>query len=156
MKIEQMTAAVYEQIVDELPDYWGDDRTRGLHHPMFVHEFRETAFAIRIGQMAAAYLLGFVARDNRYGYIHLAAVRGSHRRRGMGRALYQHFFEYCRARDVRLVKAITRPGNRFSIQFHKRMGFRLFGETIEHGVPVIKNYSGHREDRVVMFRRLGD
>ncbi|MCR9144844.1 MAG: GNAT family N-acetyltransferase [bacterium] len=156
MKIERLGQAEYEGILHDLADYWGDDRTRELHHPMFVHEFRDTAFMIQMGGLTAAYLLGFVARDSRYGYVHLAAVRGSHRQRGMARALYEHFFEYCRARDVRLVKAITSPRNRFSILFHKRMGFRLFGETIEHGVPVIKNYSGRGADRVVMYRRLSD
>lgn len=156
MKITTLSAADYERILAELPNYWGDERTRHLHHPLFVHEFKSTAYAIKIGDLVAAYLLGFVARENRYGYLHLVAVRGSHRQRGLASALYTHFFQYCRERDVRLVKAITSPQNTHSILFHKHMGFRLFGETIEHGVPVIKNYSGHHEDRVVMFRRLTD
>ena len=153
-QIDRLTRDDYEYIIDQIENFWGDQRTLGLHHPMFVHEFRDTALAIRVGDMVTAYLLGCLAGDNRYGYIHLVAVRGSHRQRGMAAALYNHFFDYCRSRNVRLVKAITAPQNTFSIQFHKRMGFRLFGETIEHGVPVIKNYSGHHQDRVVMFRRL--
>lgn len=156
MKIETLAQSDYEQILAGLENYWGDDRTRHLHHPMFVHEFRDTAYMIKIGRVVVAYLLGCVARESRYGYIHLAAVRGSHRQRGLAGALYNHFFQYCRGRDLRLVKAITSPQNTFSIMFHKRQGFRLFGETIEHGVPVIKNYSGPHEDRVVMFRRLSD
>ncbi len=154
MKIRTCSLEDFAQILGEIENYWGDDRTRHLHHPLLVHEFRDTAFVIKIGDVIAAYLFGLLARDGRYGYIHLSAVRGSHRRRGLATQLYQHFFDYCRARDVKSVKAVTTPWNDFSIHFHKHMGFRLFGETVEHGVPVIKHYSGPGEDRVVMFKRL--
>jgi GNAT superfamily N-acetyltransferase len=154
MKIEGLSPPDFLRIIDEIENYWGDDRTRALHHPMFVHEFRDTAYAIKIGDLVAAYMLACVAGGGRYGYIHLVAVRGSHRRRGLAALLYRNFFDDCRARRMRLVKAVTTPQNAFSLGFHRHQGFRLFGETIEHGVPVIKNYAGHHEDRVVMFRRL--
>jgi GNAT superfamily N-acetyltransferase len=155
VKIENLTQADYERVLRELPDYWGDDRVRQLHHPLFVREFPDTVFMIRVGPMVTAYLLGVIAREKRYGYVHLAAVRGSHRQRGMARALYEHFFEYCRRRSIYKVKAVTSPVNTHSLLFHKRLGFRLCGETIEHGVPVVKNYGGRGQDRVVMYRNLG-
>ena len=42
---------------------------------------------------------------------------------GLGRTLYERFFDDVRAHGVRRVKAITWPGNRVSVGFHRAMGF---------------------------------
>jgi len=35
MEIEHCSKADYDQIVGQIVDFWGSDRTLGLHHPMF-------------------------------------------------------------------------------------------------------------------------
>ena len=37
----------YDQIVSELAAFWGDDRMRALHHPMFLNEFGDCAHVVR-------------------------------------------------------------------------------------------------------------
>ena len=48
MTITRCSKSDYDQIVSELPDFWGHDRLRALHHPMFVNEFADCAHVIRM------------------------------------------------------------------------------------------------------------
>ena len=47
------------------------------------------------------------------------------RRAGIGRTLYERVFGDLAARGVRKVRAITWPGNRKSVAFHRQLGFRI-------------------------------
>jgi GNAT superfamily N-acetyltransferase len=96
-----------------------------------------------------AYLFGLRSQTEPAGYVHLVAVREGYRRRGLARQLYRHFIEFARARGCREVKAITTPGNARSIAFHTALGMRMEGEPNAEGVPVVRDYSGPGEDRVV-------
>ncbi len=59
---ERATPADYYAIIDSLAEYWGERDMRARHHPMFVHEFGDTALVVRDGSGGvAAYLFGFVA-----------------------------------------------------------------------------------------------
>jgi hypothetical protein len=44
MTIERCTLEDYAQILVNLTEFWGSERTRGLHHRMFVREFGDSAF----------------------------------------------------------------------------------------------------------------
>jgi ribosomal protein S18 acetylase RimI-like enzyme len=145
------TKADYDEIVSSLPDFWGHDRTRALHHPMFVNEFRDCAFAIRDGERVVAYLFGFITHAEPVAYVHLVAVRPSHR---LARRLYDHFTRIAIARGCRQLSAITSPGNGGSIRFHQSLGFRLEGAANADGVTVVKDYAGPGVDRVVFRKSL--
>jgi len=57
----------------------------------------------------------------------------------------------------RQVQAITWPGNRGSVDFHKRLGFRPDdgpGTTPIYGVPAYPNFDGDGQDRAVLIRAL--
>jgi ribosomal protein S18 acetylase RimI-like enzyme len=153
MNITRCTKTDYDQIVSELSDFWGHDRNRSLHHPMFVNEFRDSAYVIREREKVVAYLLGFVAQAEPIGYIHLVAVRRSHRHLSLARRLYDHFTGFAVARGCAHLKAITTPQNVGSIRFHQSLGFHLEGTPNPEGVPVVKDYAGPGLDRVV-FRKI--
>jgi GNAT superfamily N-acetyltransferase/predicted enzyme related to lactoylglutathione lyase len=144
----------YDQIVSELPAFWGDDRMRALHHPMFVNEFGDGAHVIREGEQVVAYLFGFVA-PGPLAYIHLVGVRDTHRHRGLARRLYDHFTAEAVMRGCRQLRAITSAQNTGSIQFHRSLGFEAVGEPAAGGVPVVRNYGGPGVDRVVLEKRIG-
>jgi GNAT superfamily N-acetyltransferase len=131
--------ADYAAILAALPRFWGERDVRPLHHPMFVHEFGDTALVVRDGGEVVAYLLGFVAPAG-VGYVHLVGVRDSHRRRGLGRRLYDEFGRRAREHGAVALKAITTPGNRASIAFHSALG--MSAETVA-------DYAGPGEPRVV-------
>ena len=107
------------------------------------------------------FLLGFVVRgadsaDSREagsgsadaadtGYVHLVGIHPDHRRKGVGRLLYERFTEACRAVGCRKMKAITAFGNEGSIRFHAALGW----ETQE-----IDDYAGPNRRRIVFTRGL--
>jgi L-amino acid N-acyltransferase YncA len=79
------------------------------------------------------------------------------RRRRIGARLYERFFEDARAAGTTRVTAVTWPGNRISIAFHRAMGFAIDdgpGTTPVYGTPSHVDHDGPGEDRVVFHRDL--
>ena len=69
-----------------------------------------------------------------------------HRGEGLGRALYERFFEEVRGQGRSVVRCVTSPGNAESVAFHEALGFE-----VERVVP---DYDGPGEDRVLLVKRL--
>jgi N-acetylglutamate synthase-like GNAT family acetyltransferase len=157
MNADQILSCSHEdflQIISEIEDFWGSDRTRAYHHPMFVNEFGDTAFVIKQNDKVMAYLFGFISQKERLGYVHLIGVRQHLQKNGMGRRLYSHFIERLKLRGIFELKAITTPTNEKSIEFHSRLGMTMVGEENEKGMKVVKDYSGIGEHRVVFKMQL--
>jgi GNAT superfamily N-acetyltransferase len=142
------------QILSEIEDFWGSDRTLSYHHPMFVNEFADTSFIIKEKGKVLAYLFGFISQTENTGYVHLAGVRQSHQRHGLGQKLYKHFIQQLKNQHITGLKAITTPTNSQSINFHLKLGMEMTGELINNDVKVIKNYSGYGQDRVVFRMKI--
>jgi GNAT superfamily N-acetyltransferase len=153
MKITRCTRAEYNEIVSQINQFWGNDRTLQLHHPMFLYEFGDTAYVIRDGGHVGAYLFGLISQTEPTAYVHLVGVRKQYRRQGLARRLYEHFMTHALARGCTQLKAITTPGNHESILFHRSLGMELVGDAAHHGISVVKDYAGPGHDRVV-FRKL--
>src|SRR5712692_9885672 len=151
MEIENCTLADFHQILGNLAQFWGSERTLSLHHPMFLREFGDTAYVIREDGDVIAYLLGFLSQTEPVGYVHLVGVRASHRRKGLAGRLYAHFADVASGRGCTELKAITTPDNVGSIAFHESIGMMPVGDT---GSAVTLNYAGPGQDRVVMRKRL--
>jgi len=153
-EISLCTHEDYNQILDELHEFWGARDTRHLHHPFLVHEFGNSAFVIRNGGEVLAYLFGFLSQTEPVGYVHTVAVRTSARRQGLAGELFGHFVEFARRHGCRHVKAITTPSNLGSIAFHKSLGMRLLGEAHIDGIPVLLDYAGRGAPRVVFWKSI--
>lgn len=154
MEIARCTIADYNEILSHIEEFWGSDRTLQLHHPMFLYEFGDTAYVVRNGSHVAAYLFGLISQTEPTAYVHLVGVRTEYRRRGLARRLYEHFTAYALTRGCTRLKAITTPGNRESILFHRSLGMELTGNTADRGIPAVKDYAGPGEDRVVFRKSL--
>jgi ribosomal protein S18 acetylase RimI-like enzyme len=147
MLIKRATTADYIAIVGALAEYWGERDMRAQHHPMFVHEFGDTALVLRDDSGGvAAYLFGFVA-PTRVGYVHLVGVRADSRRAGLGRTLYGEFETLARQRGATTLKAITKPTNDGSIAFHTALGM-----TAEE----VPDYSGTGHPRIAFSKGLSE
>jgi GNAT superfamily N-acetyltransferase len=153
-EISTCTQQDYNQILDQLPDFWDGRVTRHLHHPMLIHEFGNSAFVIRNGARVVAYLFGFISQTEPVAYMHVIAVRTSARRQRLGQKLFGHFLEFARGRGCIYAKAITTPSNLGSIDFHKSLGMELLGEPNTHGIPIIQDYAGPNDPRVVFWRSI--
>jgi GNAT superfamily N-acetyltransferase len=152
--ISLCTAHDYDQIVADWREFWDDRDTRHLHHPMLVREFGNSAFVIRDGSRVVAYLFGFISQTEPVGYLHLIAVHASARRRRLGETLFAHFVDFARRHGCQHIKAITTPTNAGSIAFHKSLGMELRGEPDANGVPVVRDYAGRNEPRVVFWKAI--
>jgi GNAT superfamily N-acetyltransferase len=144
-KIILCTKQDFDQILSEIVDFWGSDRTWHLHHPMLVNELGNSAFVIKEGHQVIAYLFGFLSQTEPTGYIHLVGVRRSHQRKGLGQALYAHFTAFAKAHHCTSLKAITGPMNQQSIAFHKKLGFES---------QLVPDYSGPNKDAIVLRKPI--
>ena len=154
IEVWSCTPEDYEQILDDLAEFWDGRDTRHLHHPFLIREFGNSAFVIRSEGRVAAYLFGFVSQTEPVGYVHAVAVRASARRRHLAQHLFGHFIQFARRNGCRHVKAITTPSNLASIAFHKRLGMRLLGEPNADGTPVVADYAGRGASRVVFWKSI--
>ena len=155
--MEQISSCNHEdflQIVSEINDFWGSDRALAYHHPMFIHEFGDTAFVIKHNDKVVAYLFGFISQKESLGYVHLIGVRQDLQKKGFGKRLYSHFIEVLKLKGIYVLKAITTPTNEISIKFHLSLGMTITGLENEKGIKVIKDYSGVGQDRVVFKMQL--
>jgi GNAT superfamily N-acetyltransferase len=143
--VRTATKADYDLIVSELADFWGERDLRALHHPVFIHEFRDTALVYEDDWTVAGYLLGFISPSEPVGYVHLVAVRRSHRKRGIGRTLYNEFTRLAHARGCSELKAVTTPTNAGSIAFHRSLGM---------SAEEIGDYAGPGRPRTVFRKEL--
>jgi predicted GNAT superfamily acetyltransferase len=102
-----------------------------------------------------AYLFGFFSQTQSIAYVHLIGVREKYQKQGLGKMLYDNYIEMARSHKIHKIKAITKPINSKSINFHKnKIGMSLLGEPDESGINVVKDYSGINEDRVVFEKEI--
>ena len=146
-------------IVRVMDDWWGDRRLRYLLPRLWLQHFTGTSWIAETpdGRLAG-FLVGFVSPDHpEQAYVHLVATHPSRRRQGLGRALYERFFDDVRARGVTQVTAITWPGNKVSLAFHRALGFEVTEgpETQSlYGVPARTDYDDEWDDKAVLTRYL--
>jgi ribosomal protein S18 acetylase RimI-like enzyme len=113
----------------------------------FIH-FEGTSF---VAEDAEGELLGFVcgflsqtADDE--AYIHFVGVTPDDRGEGLGRTLYEHFFEEVRANGRTVVRCVTSPLNQGSLAFHQALGFEV--------ERIAEDYDGPGEDRALLVKQL--
>jgi ribosomal protein S18 acetylase RimI-like enzyme len=153
------TEADHPRIVDLLDEWWGGRRMRQLLPRFWFQHFSGTSW---IMETVDGSLIGFVIAiisqdDPETGYVHMIAPDPNLRRAGLGRTIYERVFDDLRPRGVRRVKAVTWPGNRVSVAFHRSMGFAIDdgpGSQRLYGTPAYPDYDGDGEDRVVFTRDL--
>lgn len=147
------------RLIGHVDDWWGGRTMRQLLPRLWLQHFAGTSWIAEdeAGQ-PVGFLVGFVSPDHpNEAYIHLVATSPNVRKQGIGRALYERFFEDVRARGVRRVTAITWPANRVSVGFHRAMGFVPDtgpGTQRLYGIAAFPDYDAEGDDRTVFTREL--
>ncbi|MBN8615171.1 MAG: GNAT family N-acetyltransferase [Deltaproteobacteria bacterium] len=155
MEIRGITKADWDHIVSVLDRWWGGP-SRDLAHPVLFYELGQLGMVADDGGAVIGFLLGFLAEPTgagaaadpagpaeRTAYIHLVGIHPDHRRRGVGKLLYEAFLQQAERRGATRAKAITNVGNEGSVDFHRALGF----EVIEDA-----NYAGPGRGRIVFVR----
>ncbi len=148
MEIRHAEPADYGRVIGRLNAWWGGrDMAPMLPRLFFVH-FEGTSYVVDDGDgQLAAFLIGFLSQtDPDEAYIHFVGVSPEHRGGGLGRQLYERFFEDARAAGRTRVTCVTSPVNEGSVAFHEALGFT--SERLAH------DFDGPGEDRVLFVKSL--
>jgi ribosomal protein S18 acetylase RimI-like enzyme len=160
IRLRRPVEADHPRVVAVVDEWWGGRRLHDLLPRLWFQHFTGTSWIAETedGRLAG-FLVGFVSPDDpSLGYVHMIATNPNARKRGLGRQLYEAFFADVGGRGVRTVRAITWPGNRVSLGFHRAIGFRIAdgpGTMPMYGVTAYPDYDGDGEDRVVFERQIG-
>jgi ribosomal protein S18 acetylase RimI-like enzyme len=135
----------YARVIAVVDEWWGGRSMAPMLPKLFFVHFRDTSFVAEDDGALAGFLCGFRSQTfDDEAYVHFMGVAPASRASGLGRALYERFFEAVRPRTV--VRAVTSPLNERSVAFHRAIGFEV--ERVD------EDYDGRGEARVLLVRRL--
>jgi ribosomal protein S18 acetylase RimI-like enzyme len=156
IKTRNLKESDYLPIKTVINDWWGGRQMADLLPRLFFTHFRNTSFVVEEEGQIVAFLVGFLSQTHPgEAYIHFVGVHPDYRQKGLGRHLYDRFFETVKQSGVHTVRCITSPVNKGSIAYHTKMGFLMEpGDVVEEGVPVHKDYDGPGRDRVLFVKKL--
>lgn len=153
------TEGDHSRLMDVVDEWWGGRRMRALLPRLWLQHFAGTSWIAEApdGRLRG-FVIAFLSQDDpTTGYVHMIAGDPNVRRAGIGRALYQRAFADLASHGARRVMAVTWPGNRTSVAFHRALGFQVDdgpGTRSIYGTPAFADYDGPGEDRVVFSREL--
>ena len=148
MTIRHAHPSDYGRVIGRINVWWGGREMAPMLPKLFFIHFEGTSF---VAEGDDGELLGFVcgflsqtADDE--AYIHFVGIDPESRGTGLGRALYERFFEEARTNGRSVVRCVTSPVNQRSVAFHESLGFEV--------ERVVEDYDGPGEDRVLLVKRL--
>jgi ribosomal protein S18 acetylase RimI-like enzyme len=123
---------------------------------LWLQHFSGTSSVAELKSRLVGFLIGLLSPDRHdEGYIHFVGVAPDVRGVGIGRSLYERFFDVCRQAGRKHVRCVTSPRNLSSIAFHATMGFDAEQGTEGTGTVLAKiDYDGPGVHRVAFVRRI--
>jgi len=151
--------ADHPRLIGQVDEWWGGRKLHPLLPRLWFQHFNGTSWVAEDGSgRLVGFIVGFISPDRLdEAYVHMIGTSPNHRRSGLGRTLYQRFLDDVAAHGVRRVSAVTWPGNRASVGFHRAMGFTADtgpGTQNLYGTPAYPDYDAEGDDRVVFSREL--
>jgi ribosomal protein S18 acetylase RimI-like enzyme len=138
----------YGRVIGRINVWWGGREMAPILPKLFFIHFEGTSF---VAEDEDGELLGFVcgflsqtADDE--AYIHFVGITPEDRGDGLGRTLYERFFDEVRAQGRSVVRCVTSPLNQGSLAFHQALGFEV--------ERIAEDYDGPGEDRALLVKQL--
>ena len=146
--IRHVQPSDYARVIQHVNEWWGGREMAPMLPRLFFIHFESTSFvADREDGTLAGFLIGFLSQtDPETAYVHFIGVAPDERGSGLGRELYERFFETAQRSGRTLVRCVTAPENADSLAFHDALGFDQEG--------VAANYDGAGASRVLLAKRL--
>ena len=138
----------YGRVIGRVNVWWGGRDMAPILPQLFFLHFEGTSFVAEdeTGDLVA-FLCGFLSQTvPDEAYIHFVGVSPDHRGEGMGRELYERFFDEVREQGRSVVRCVTSPANEGSLAFHRALGFDVD--------RIARDYDGPGEDRALLVKRL--
>ncbi len=98
MNFRQLEEADHGPVVAVADAWWGGRRVADKLPRLFFRYFAATSFAVEEDGELVAFLVGIVGSPADEAYVHFVGVHPEHRSRGLGRRLYEKFFDEARRR----------------------------------------------------------
>jgi len=146
----------YGPIIAVVNDWWGGRAMAPMLPRLFFIHFRPTSFVAEAAGRVVGFVAGFRSQTHcEQAYIHFVGVDPAWRGAGVGRILYERFFEAARRLGCTEVHCVTSPANGGSLAFHAAMGFEVLPCSAgSEGAPCVTDYDGPGESRVGLRKRL--
>jgi ribosomal protein S18 acetylase RimI-like enzyme len=146
--IRHAKSSDYGRVIGRINVWWGGREMAPMLPKLFFIHFEGTSF---VAEDADGELLGFLCgflsqTSDDEAYIHFVGVTPEDRGEGLGRALYERFFDEAGANGRTVVRCVTSPANQESLAFNEAMGFEV--------ERIVEDYDGPGEDRALLVRRL--
>lgn len=148
VEIRHAKPSDYGRVIGRINVWWGGRDMAPMLPKLFFIHFEGTSF---VAEGEDGELLGFVcgflsqaAEDE--AYIHFVGVTPDDRGEGLGRTLYERFFDEVRAQGRSVVRCVTSPLNQGSLAFHEALGFEV--------ERIAEDYDGPGEDRALLVKQL--
>jgi ribosomal protein S18 acetylase RimI-like enzyme len=138
----------YGRVIQHVNAWWGGREMAPMLPQLFFVHFEGTSFVADAedGRLAG-FLVGFRSQtDPSEAYVHFVGVAPERRSSGLGRELYERFFEAAREDGCAIVRCVTSPANADSVAFHEALGFEV--------ERVAADYDGPGQDRILLVKRV--
>jgi len=148
LEIRHARPSDYGRIIGVVDRWWGGRQMAPMLPKLFFVHFEGTSFVAEDDDgRLAGFLCGFLSQTHaEEAYVHFVGVDPEFRGSGVGRSLYERFFEAAQAGGPKVVRCVTAPENETSVAFHQSLGFEV--ERVD------ENYDGLGAARVIMERKL--
>ncbi|KRD91785.1 hypothetical protein ASE51_14770 [Bacillus sp. Root147] len=126
MTIRLVKGSDYYVISPLINDWWNGRQMSDLLPKLFFDHFKNTSFIVEEEGEIIGFLIGFLSQSYlNEAYIHFVGIHPEYRRKGIGKQLYNQFFDAIKQNDRNIVRCVTSPVNKASIAYHTKMGFEI-------------------------------
>lgn len=141
MRVRLVKGSDYYVISPLTNDWWNGRQMSDLLPKLFFDHFKNTSFIVEEEGKIIGFLIGFLSQSySNEAYIHFVGIHPEHRGKGIGKQLYNQFFDVIKQNGRNIVRCVTSPVNEASIAYHTKMGFEIeqWNKTNEDKVLFIK------------------
>jgi len=126
MTVRLVKGSDYYIISPLINDWWNGRQMSDLLPKLFFDHFKNTSFIVEEEGEIIGFLIGFLSQSySNEAYIHFVGIHPKHRGKGIGRQLYNQFFDVIKQNGRNIVRCVTSPVNKASIDYHTKMGFEI-------------------------------
>jgi len=126
MTVRLVKGSDYYVISPLINDWWNGRQMSDLLPKLFFDHFKNTSFIVEEEGEIIGFLIGFLSQSySNEAYIHFVGIHPKHRGKGIGRQLYNQFFDVIKQNGRNIVRCVTSPVNKASIDYHTKMGFEI-------------------------------
>jgi len=126
MTVRLVEGSDYYVISPLINDWWNGRQMSDLLPKLFFDHFKNTSFIVEEKGEIIGFLIGFLSQSySNEAYIHFVGIHPEYRGKGIGRQLYNQFFDVIKQSGRNIVRCVTSPVNKASIAYHTKMGFEI-------------------------------